>query len=214
MASERQVAANRRNAARSTGPRTAAGKLRSRQNAYRHGLTAETVITSLEHSADYQAFETGLFDDYAPHGAVEHELVARLASLLWRLRRAARIETELFEIQGGVLQQRQRDQLDHEAGNPELKVFYKLLQEPDPAQTADKTAGSASLLDATPHPAPEHSRTTDMATAYLRLSRNNPSAVKRLTRYETALWRQVAQTLLVLETAGNSWRQVSKVLTR
>jgi hypothetical protein len=43
MASDRQIAANRRNAANSRGPRTRAGKERSRQNAYRHGLAARLI---------------------------------------------------------------------------------------------------------------------------------------------------------------------------
>ena len=48
MISYRQTEANRRNALKSTGPRTEAGKLQSRRNAVRHGLMAETVIGSLE----------------------------------------------------------------------------------------------------------------------------------------------------------------------
>ena len=40
MATERQIAANRRNARKSTGPRSSAGKRRARANAYRHGLSA------------------------------------------------------------------------------------------------------------------------------------------------------------------------------
>ena len=78
MASDRQIVANRRNAAQSTGPRTARATLRSRENACHHGLTAETVITSLEEPDDYRTFEAGFFDDYAPHGVVERELVVRL----------------------------------------------------------------------------------------------------------------------------------------
>jgi hypothetical protein len=39
MATERQIAANRRNAAKSTGPRSSAGKRRARRNSYRHGLS-------------------------------------------------------------------------------------------------------------------------------------------------------------------------------
>jgi hypothetical protein len=46
MASERQIAANRRNARKSTGPRSGAGKKRASRNAYRHGLTLS--ITSTE----------------------------------------------------------------------------------------------------------------------------------------------------------------------
>src|SRR5438128_3515641 len=99
MTSFKQVEANRRNARRSTGPNTEEGKLRSRRNAVRHGLTAETVIGQLEDAEDYKAFEAAVIADYDAQSAVERELVLRLASLLWRLRRATKMETGLFEIQ-------------------------------------------------------------------------------------------------------------------
>src|SRR6266550_9513837 len=57
MTSYRQIEANRRNALKSTGPKTEAGKQLSRCNAVRHGLTAETVIGALEDAEDYKAFE-------------------------------------------------------------------------------------------------------------------------------------------------------------
>jgi hypothetical protein len=83
----------------STGPVTEEGKKRSRQNALRHGLTAETVIGALEDAEDYAAFEMAVTADYDAQSAVERELVLRLASLLWRLRRATAIESGLFKIQ-------------------------------------------------------------------------------------------------------------------
>jgi hypothetical protein len=98
MSTLRQIGANRRNALLSTGPVTEDGKRRSRQNAVRHGLTAETVIDSLEDAEDYAAFEMSVTADYDPQSAVERELILRLASLLWRLRRATAIETGLFKI--------------------------------------------------------------------------------------------------------------------
>jgi hypothetical protein len=99
MTSFRQIEATRRNARKSTGPRTEEGKQRSRCNAVRHGLTAETVIGALEDTEDYRAFEGAITADYdAQSAVVERELVLRLASLLWRLRRATAIETGLFEI--------------------------------------------------------------------------------------------------------------------
>ena len=110
MTSFRQIEANRRNSAKSTGPQTEDGKQRSRCNAIRHGLTAETVIGALEDVEDYQAFEAAVTADYDAQSAVERELVLRLASLLWRLRRATTIETGLFEIQAdhvGLQKQRQ-----------------------------------------------------------------------------------------------------------
>ena len=103
MTTYRQIEANRRNAQKSTGPVTEDGKRRSRCNAVRHGLTAETVIGALEDAEDYRGFEAAIMGDYDAQSAVERELVLRLASLLWRLRRATTIETGLFEMQADQL---------------------------------------------------------------------------------------------------------------
>src|SRR5215470_9596698 len=97
MSSLKQIEANRLNALKSTGPRTDEGKQRSRCNAVRHGLTAETVIADLEDRQDYEAFETAVASCYEAESAVERELVLRLASVFWRLRQAIGIETALFE---------------------------------------------------------------------------------------------------------------------
>src|SRR5262249_31356696 len=103
MTSLRQIEANRRNSAKSTGPRTEAGKQRSRRNAMRHGLCAETVVDILEDVDDYKAFEAAIIADYDAQTAVERELVLRLVSLLWRIRRATLIETGLLSIQAETL---------------------------------------------------------------------------------------------------------------
>src|SRR5262249_50210677 len=97
MSSFKQIEANRRNALKSTGPTTPEGKQRSRCNAIRHGLTADTVIAGFDNSDDYQAFEAAVISDYDAQSAVEREVVLRLASVLWRLRRATGIESSLFE---------------------------------------------------------------------------------------------------------------------
>ena len=110
MTSFRQIEANRRNACKSTGPTTDAGKERSRCNAVRHGLTAETVITTLEDEEDYKAFELSVTSGFDAHTAVEREFVLRLASLLWRLRRATAIDTGLLQLQSEIIGELGRQQ--------------------------------------------------------------------------------------------------------
>src|SRR6266567_305932 len=103
MTSPRQIEANRHNALKSTGPKTENGKQRSRRNALRHGFTAETIIEPLESPDEYRAFEDAIVSEYLPQTPVEQELVHRLASLFWRLRRATSIETGLLQMQGEIL---------------------------------------------------------------------------------------------------------------
>jgi len=125
MSSFRQIEANRRNARLSTGPVTEEGKRTSRQNALRHGLTAETVIDALEDAEDYAAFEMAVTADYEAQTAVERELVLRLASLLWRLRRATAIESGLFKIQAKQLLQLRGRQHAHQTRQEIIDDMYR-----------------------------------------------------------------------------------------
>jgi hypothetical protein len=136
MTSIKQIEANRRNSLKSTGPKTDAGKQTSRCNAVRHGLTAETVIGALEDAEDYKAFELAITSDYDAQSAVERELVLRLASLLWRLRRATTIETGLFEIQPDHLSDFRKT---HQVSPASREIVYALFN----AAEASKPDGEA-----------------------------------------------------------------------
>jgi hypothetical protein len=96
MALTEQTKANRLNALKSTGPRTAEGKARSSRNALTHGLTAQEVVIPGEDPAAYQASRQQLIDDLQPNGSCEVELVERLAATFWRLRRIPRFEAILM----------------------------------------------------------------------------------------------------------------------
>src|SRR5262244_1852125 len=76
---------------------------RLRRQVSRDGLADQTAIKSLENVRTYRAFERSLIGSVDPRSLLELALVHRLASLLWRLRRASAIETGLFEIQGELL---------------------------------------------------------------------------------------------------------------
>src|SRR3954469_21205911 len=144
MTTFKQIEANRRNARRSTGPTTAEGKLRSRRNAVRHGLTAETVIVALEDVQDYKAFQAAVIADYDADSAVERELVLRLASLLWRIRRATAIETGLFEIQARHLLEFRRNR---DARQSLIRRLLGPAQRDDDVESASEHISQAPLSE-------------------------------------------------------------------
>jgi hypothetical protein len=96
MASDAQIRANKENAAKSTGPRTPAGKKAVRHNALKHGLLAQAVVLRDEDEAEFEQFASSLFDELEPEGELESLLVDRIAACAWRLRRLLRIETGIF----------------------------------------------------------------------------------------------------------------------
>jgi hypothetical protein len=88
MASEMKIEANRKNALKSTGPRTIEGKEASSQNATKHGLCANRNVIRTESQEQYDTFRDEIIADISPAGAMELMLAERIVSLLWRLKRA------------------------------------------------------------------------------------------------------------------------------
>jgi hypothetical protein len=191
MTSSKRIEANRRNAFKSTGPITKEGKLQSRCNAIRHGLTAETVIGALEDAEDYKAFEAAIIADFDAQSAVERELVLRLASLLWRLRRATTIETGLFEIEAEHLKEEERC---HQISPASCEVIRALFAPDTSASLRNKLPASCDMgVEPWVDPAAEVTR------CYLGLANLSNFALDRLNRYEATLWRQVSQVLFTLD---------------
>ena len=94
--------ASRINGARSRGPRTAAGKARSAQNALKHGLCAhKLVLVPDEDAAAFAALEAALLAELAPVGTLQAVLAQRVVSAAWRLMRADRIEAEVLLFRSG-----------------------------------------------------------------------------------------------------------------
>jgi hypothetical protein len=200
MTSFRQIEANRRNAQLSTGPVTEDGKKRSRQNAVRHGLTAETVIDALEDAEDYAAFEMAVTADYDAQSAVERELVLRLASLLWRLRRATTIESGLFKIQAKhLLQFRRRRQAHRQRQEIVDGVYRNALTTEGDMQQDDDEPSSNTLGPGPPSTIEPADPSDDLTRAFVRLSNLPTYPLDRLSRYEATLWRQARQVLFMLQ---------------
>jgi hypothetical protein len=89
--------ANRSNALRSTGPRTAAGKQRSSQNALTHGLTSRSPVLATEDPAAYQLHCRRFIDEYQPATPTETQLTQELADTSWRINRIPSLEAALLD---------------------------------------------------------------------------------------------------------------------
>lgn len=94
MTSRRQIAANRRNALRSTGPSTLEGRAISSANATRHGILSSRFVAAHEDGALFAELRTQLMEEFEPATPLELMLVERLAMLFWRERRLASAEAE------------------------------------------------------------------------------------------------------------------------
>jgi hypothetical protein len=96
MTSTRQLASNRANARRSTGPKTASGKGRVAQNAVTHGLLARDTLLPDEDPRERQALADTLRAAHDPQGAQEHLQVDLMIRAVWRLGRQSRLEAGVF----------------------------------------------------------------------------------------------------------------------
>jgi hypothetical protein len=112
MPSDKQLAANRRNAQKSTGPTTEAGKRRSSLNAIRHGLTGQVVVLPAEEIEAYTRFATPIAAGLETVGALEIQLAEMYTGFLWRINRAASVEDNMFGL-GHIEQVAENLNIDH-----------------------------------------------------------------------------------------------------
>jgi hypothetical protein len=125
MGTELQNAANQRNALRSTGPRSLEGKRASSRNAVSHGLTARHPLLPGEKEEEFVGLRNAIFGKLQPDGALENQMVERVVSLIWRLKRIPNLEMALFQwvsYQEAALHddqnalQNEAPRLDHNSG--------------------------------------------------------------------------------------------------
>jgi hypothetical protein len=97
--SARRVAANRRNAQRSTGPRTEAGKRRAARNAIKHGLCSPRACLPGECPATYATFVREIEEELQPRTAMQHALIPHIANLMWRMNRLPQAQADMFDLE-------------------------------------------------------------------------------------------------------------------
>lgn len=168
MANTAQIEANRRNAQRSTGPKTPEGKKISRLNATKHGLLANESTLPQESIPEFEQLLTAFREEHHPATATEEFLVHQMADAQWRLRRIRRVETGMFDA---------------------------LMVE---AEEQYQTEITRSTLEDPPDLTPEQKaiRKHDRDTALLgRAFLQRPESVAILSRYENSIRRSFYKAL-------------------
>ena len=132
---------------------------------------------------------------------MERELVLRLASLLWRLRRATTIETGLFEIEAERSSEAARSRQNSPASREVVRALFAPHRS---VSCSDSLPACGESVETSIDPGPELTR------RYLRLANLPNFALDRLSRYEATLWRQVGQILFTLDALGRRKPQERK----
>jgi hypothetical protein len=98
MSTQAQFAANRANAQRSTGPKSAEGKSKSSLNAVKTGLTGRTVLLPGDDAVAYQSHVDRIFAQWQPYDDTERALTQTLADTEWRLLRIPSLEAGIYAL--------------------------------------------------------------------------------------------------------------------
>ena len=177
MATDKQIAANRANAQKSTGPRTEAGKAKSRFNATMHGLSAKHVVLPGEGSRRVHSPAGGdLRGDLQPTDRLQAEAAAQIAANLWLLRRIPRLKAALamwgtykrVRLESGPFGQLGRDEDAEKSAEEEIKAQY-------PGQTPEELQQMKALGEF--------------------LDKQGLSNLVRLVSYQNSLSRQIDRDL-------------------
>ena len=94
--SNKQLEANRANSLKSTGPKSEEGKLRSKGNALKHGLTARKHLIVGDDPIEFEEYRDNLWCELQPKTVLQEEMVMQIITTGWKIRRYQMIETGLF----------------------------------------------------------------------------------------------------------------------
>jgi hypothetical protein len=201
MTSDKQIDANRKNAHKSTGPKTPEGKAAVRLNALKHGLLAEETLLPGEDEEALRELSERLRDELHPVGELENLLVDRIISSYWRLRRLGRVETGIFawELYGELARRADEEASSHT--NRIRKIVYTF---PDPSRPPEihnlgppekdhESPRNANVIEAR-----QDAETPTLGLAFLR-DADGANAFSKLSRYEAAIERSLYKALHELQ---------------
>jgi hypothetical protein len=184
MSTQSQIDANRRNARKSTGPRTRAGKAAVRLNSLWHGGFATDILLPGENAAAFSQLRDQFRGLYKPVSQAEEFLVSRLILAAWRLQRLAGMESRVLRAHAGL----------SSANGHMLNLVEAAILRTKPE----------------PEPSPEDSADSDpIALAWIRDS-NGANALTKLARFQNSLERSFYRALHELQLLRGELRANTK----
>ena len=174
---EAQIDANRENAKKSTGPRSAEGKAASSRNRLLHGLRANKHILLDEDPEDFLILLDDLYGRFQPAGDGEEKLVLRIANDQWRLRRA-------FPMEAGIYRERLHAVAQTDAYHQ--KVY------------AQEKKNAAYRGEPAP-PAPTPPDEGDLLPRAFNVDCAGPNSLAKLARYESSIEHSIDRCLRQLQ---------------
>jgi hypothetical protein len=193
VTSEKKIVANRENALKSTGPRTPEGKAAASRNALRHGILSQQILLRGEDGEALRELDEGLRIELQPVGNLENLLIDRIIAAVWRLRRLGRVEAGIFawehrEELAERAEQEARSYEDRKADaffGPEIEII-------DEEKHAEAMSRAWRIRNA------QEDEAVTLGRTFVR-DAERANAFSKLSRYETAIERQLTRALHELQ---------------
>lgn len=188
MTSPKKTESNRRNARKSTGPKTPQGKAVSKLNAMKHGILGQDFVNhapgSPESAGSFNLLLKELIREHQPVGVTERLLVERIAICMWRLRRAYRAEKQALQ-----------DAANEAKSNPiQPKIRYiRVVSSCEHCRNSDSDDDSPNLLTSTP----PYSQTSTLPDPPPNLPAGRQ--LDKILKYETTIERQLYRAIHQLQ---------------
>ena len=195
--SKKQVQANRRNALKSTGPKTSQGKAAVRRNARTHGLRSQEILLPGEDGEALKELDESLRAELQPVGELENLLVDGIVAAYWRLRRLRRVEAGIFawELYGELAERAQGEAETYERSS--LNDFIENEYGPS-TRITDEQKHQEALSKAREMKAKQDAETATLGRTFIR-DADQANAFSKLSRYETAISRSLYKALHELQ---------------
>jgi len=203
MSTEKQITANRENAKKSTGPRSAAGKAAVSLNALKHGLLAQAALLPGEDEESFRSFADDLLAELEPVGARECLLAEQVVNLAWKLNRASRVEAGLFVRERALAEEEwaRSEREDLQRIESYITVFgVPPIDMPNPLLVGEEEINRYGKVLRAGKEATERrqSEVGRLGEAFSR-DASDGNAFSKLQRYETAIDRRLARKLQEFE---------------